>query len=50
MLHREGIYRVAIGLGRRQYTDLFGPKPLRPAKGGAVNTGHDFTMPNLRAP
>jgi Family of unknown function (DUF6194) len=50
MLYREGIYRVAIGLGRRQYTDLFGPRPLRPAKGGVVNTGHDFTMSNILMP
>ncbi len=50
MLYREGIYRVAIGLGRRNYTDLFGPKPMRPAKGCAVDTGHDFTMPNMLMP
>jgi len=42
-LDRAGVYRVAIGLKPQTYAALFGPKPARPAKGGIVSTGHDFT-------
>jgi hypothetical protein len=45
-LNREGIFRVAIGLSAESYGRLFGPKPARPAKGGIVNTGHDFSRVN----
>ena len=49
-LNREGIYRVSFGISRDSYESLFGPKPLRPSKGGVVKTGHDFTQSNLLMP
>ncbi|ADU66785.1 hypothetical protein Selin_2065 [Desulfurispirillum indicum S5] len=42
-LNRDGVFRLAIGLAPEDYRNLFGEKPARPAKGGTVNTGHDFT-------
>ncbi len=49
-LNREGIFRVALGLGAESYVGLFGPRPRRPPKGGAVNSGHDFTRVNELMP
>lgn len=49
-LDRAGIFRVAIGLPTETYVSLFGPKPARPAKGGSVTTGHDFTRVNELMP
>ncbi len=42
-LGRDGVFRVAFGLPRARYEERFGPRPPRPAKGGTVATGHDFT-------
>jgi hypothetical protein len=41
-LDRDGVFRVAIGLTRPSYFDLFGHPPERPGKGAVVATGHDF--------
>lgn len=49
-LNREGVFRLAIGLPSKTYTGLFGAKPPRPAKGGIVSTGHDFTVVNELMP
>jgi hypothetical protein len=49
-LVRSGIFRVSFGLSRDSYEALFGPKPPRPAKGGVVETGHDFMQINLLMP
>ena len=49
-LDREGIFRVSFGISRTTYENLFGPKPLRPSKGGVVQTGHDFTQTNHLMP
>jgi len=49
-LERDGIFRVSFGVSRNSYEALFGPKPPRPAKGGVVKTGHDFTQTNLLMP
>jgi hypothetical protein len=49
-LDREGIFRVSFGISRNSYEALFGPKPPRPAKGGVVETVHDFTQTNLLTP
>lgn len=42
-LDRVGVFRVAIALSPQTYVHLWGPKPVRPGKGGIVATGHDFT-------
>jgi len=49
-LDRDGVFRVSFGVSRNFYEALFGPKPPRPAKGGVVKTGHDFTQTNLLMP
>lgn len=43
-LNREGIYRLSIGVGKKQYQQLFGEMPKRPAKGKFVNIDVDFTI------
>jgi hypothetical protein len=42
-LQRPGVYRLNIGISKPTYRSLFGPQPARPAAGGVVDTGHDFT-------
>ena len=42
-LQRPGVFRLNIGIGKATYRSLFGPPPARPAAGGVVATGHDFT-------
>jgi hypothetical protein len=49
-LNREGVFRLNLGVTKTTYEKLFGPKPSRPAKGGIVNTGHDFTKLNQLTP
>ena len=49
-LDRDGVFRVSFGVSRISYEALFGPKPPRPAKGGVVKTGHDFTQTDLLMP
>jgi hypothetical protein len=49
-LDREGIFRVSFGISPTTYESIFGPKPPRPAKGGVVQTGHDFTENNHLMP
>lgn len=41
-LHRPGVFRLNIGIGKSNYRALFGPQPGRPAAGGVVDTGDDF--------
>lgn len=49
-LDREGVFRLAIGLGEKSYVSLFGAKPARPAKGQVIATRHDFTQLNQLMP
>jgi hypothetical protein len=42
-LSREGVFRFNVGISKSSYSSLFGRQPPRPAAGGAVNTGHNFT-------
>lgn len=42
-LDRPGVFRLSFGLPTDRYEALYGPRPARPAKGGCVATGHDFT-------
>jgi hypothetical protein len=42
-LGRHGVFRLNIGIGKPTYRSLFGPLPSRPAAGGVVDTGHDFS-------
>lgn len=49
-LSRIDIYRLSIGVPKERYAREFGEKPPRPAKGGIVDTGHDFTKINVLMP
>jgi hypothetical protein len=45
-LDREGIYRFSIGVGKKQYQEMFGEIPKRPAKGNIVGLDLDFSTLN----
>ena len=49
-LTREGVFRLSIGISPETYVQRFGPRPARPAKGGVVNTGHDFAALDVLTP
>lgn len=49
-LDREGTFRLSIGISKTTYEKLFGNRPKRPAKGGIIDTGHDFTTLNELMP
>ena len=49
-LDREGIYRLSIGIGKRQYKEMFGEIPKRPAKGNIVSLDLDFSILNEVVP
>lgn len=49
-LDREDVYRLSIGIGAQRYEQLFGSRPKRPAKGGIIATGHDFTALDVLMP
>ena len=40
---RPGDYRLNVGISEATFTDRFVAVPARPAAGGVVQTGHDFT-------
>lgn len=42
-LDRPGVFRLNIGISKPTFRALFGQPPARPAAGGVVSTGHDFT-------
>jgi hypothetical protein len=41
---RLGDYRLNVGISKVAFTNRFGALPARPAVGGVVHTGHDFTQ------
>ena len=49
-LDREGVYRLSIGVGKRQYVQLFGDVPKQPTKGDTVNIEVDFTQTGIFMP
>ncbi len=49
-LDRSEVFRLALGLPAERYERLFGSRPVRPAKGAAVSTGHDFTRLDVVTP
>ena len=42
-LQRQAVFRLNIGISKPTYRALFGVHPSRPAAGGIVDTGHDFS-------
>ncbi|MBM6498034.1 hypothetical protein CHU92_09320 [Flavobacterium cyanobacteriorum] len=49
-LDREGIYRLSLGVEKKQYQKLFGEIPKRPAKGEIVELDFDFTTTGMLMP
>ena len=49
-LDRDGIFRFNFGISKSSYQKVLGERPARPAAGGVVNTGHDFTRLNMLLP
>ena len=49
-LDRPGLFRLNIGISKPTYRSLFGQPPGRPAAGGVVSTGHDFTALDVLTP
>jgi hypothetical protein len=49
-LDREGVYRFSIGVGKKQYQQLFGDVPKRSAKGEIVELDFDFTSMGILMP
>ncbi|MDY6883606.1 MAG: DUF6194 family protein [Pseudomonadota bacterium] len=49
-LDRLGVFRLSIGTNKETYERHFGPRPKRPAKGGIIDTGHDFAALNELMP
>ena len=49
-LDREGIYRFSIGVGKKQYQEMFGNIPKRPSKGNIVKLDFDFSRLNEMMP
>lgn len=49
-LDRDGIYRLSVGVGKKQYQRLFGDVPIRPAKGEIVELDFDFSTTGMLMP
>lgn len=49
-LNRAGVFRLNFGVSKPTYENALGKRPVRPAAGGVVNTGHDFTELNTLLP
>jgi hypothetical protein len=47
---RPGDYRLNVGISKAAFTDRFGAVPERPAAGGVVQTGYDFSQPDRILP
>lgn len=45
-----GQYRLNVGISKRAFAERFGRIPVRPAAGGVVDSGHDFTQSNVVMP
>lgn len=43
-LDRENVYRLSIGIGKKNYQDIFGTVPTRPIKGGIIDYDFDFSV------
>lgn len=49
-LNRTGVFRFNFGISKSSYEKVLGKNPSRPAAGGVVDTGHDFTQLNILLP
>lgn len=49
-LDRKDVYRVNLGLRKGTFTQMFGPMPKRPDKGGVVDMDYDFSSVDTLLP
>lgn len=49
-LSREGVFRFSFGISKSSYEEALGKRPARPAAGGVVDTGHNFSELNTLLP
>jgi hypothetical protein len=49
-LGRDGVYRLSVGIGKKNYQNLFGIIPTRPMKGGIIDYDFDFSILNVLMP
>ncbi len=49
-LDREGAFRLSIGIGKKNYQNLFGTIPVRPLKGGIIEYNFDFSISDVLMP
>ena len=49
-LSRPGVWRFNFGLPQNRYTELFGPRPARPSKGGVIEGTWIFTQEDCLMP
>ena len=49
-LNRNEVYRISLGIGKREYEKLFGPTPKRASKGDVVDIDFDFTVLQILMP
>ena len=49
-LDRTDVFRFNFSLSQKSYISNFGDKPSRPAAGGIIATGYDFTQLNCLMP
>lgn len=49
-LNRDGVYRLSFGIGKKNFTELFGRVPQRPEKGKIVDLEIDFEEQHVLTP
>lgn len=49
-LDRDGIFRLNFGLPKKAFDDIFGARPMRPAKGQTIEGPWDFSALNVLMP
>jgi Family of unknown function (DUF6194) len=49
-LDKDGAFRLSIGIGKKNYQNLFGTIPSRPLKGGIINYDFDFSISDILMP
>lgn len=49
-LNRDGVFRLSIGIGDKEYLKLFGQRPKRPTKGKIIDGNWDFCELNILTP
>jgi hypothetical protein len=49
-LDREGVFRLSLGVGKKNFQNLFGAIPRRPIKGGVIDYDFNFSILGVLMP